>query len=82
MIKFRPATDGPTDSAQVEEGRWSYGNGQYTTVTTKVNGNPIDSDDPHFNDTYAVISVTDQSMTYGHAGHGITFTSNRVPCDG
>lgn len=81
MIKFSSALDSPADSPQVEEGRWSYRNGQYTTVTTKINGAPIDSDDPHFKDTYATISVTDRSMTYRHAGHGITFTSNRVPCD-
>ena len=63
-----------------EEGRWTHSNGKYTTVTTRVAGEPVDTNDPQFTDEYIVESLAGDVMTCYHARLNLTFTSRKVSC--
>lgn len=61
-----------------ESGRWGISNGLETLVTASVNGNPVDSSEPYFQDVYEIISVSRDARKYRSITHGIEFESRRV----
>lgn len=79
-IEFRNADNGKTAFTQAEEGTWSYADGKFTTVTTQIEGKPTDRSDPHFTDSYLLLSLSDKVMQLYHPGHKRTFTSKKVSC--
>ena len=80
-IEFAATERGVALPIQTEEGRWTHHDGTYTTVTTRISGNPVDSKDPQYTDVYEVKSVAGGVMTYYHAKTKLTFTSKKVPCE-
>jgi hypothetical protein len=79
-IEFRNVERGLQLSIQTEEGRWTHKDDKYTTVTTSVAGEPVDTADPHFTDTYVITSLTDGVMKYYQPKMNMTFTSKKVSC--
>jgi hypothetical protein len=76
-IEFK-SSDG---SIQPEEGTWAQSGNGYTTVTTKIGGDPVDTNDPQFTDTYEVRSAAGGVMEYYHAKANIVFKARRVACE-
>lgn len=77
-VVFRPAT---ARTSQVEQGRWRWQDGLYTTVTTHVDGRPVDPNDPAYTDSYQLLSLTEQDMSYVHTRLKQRFEAHRVACD-
>ena len=75
-IEFR-ARDG---AVQREEGTWRDEGSNYTTVTMKINCEPVDQNDPQFTDTYEIRSFANGGMAYYHARMNITFKAQQVEC--
>ena len=67
---------------QIEEGTWLDLGTTYVTHTLKIDGEPVDGNDPEFMDTYELRSVTDEGMEYYHLRTHITFKSQKVACRG
>lgn len=61
-----------------EEGRWSMGNGIYTTVTTRVDGRAVNTADPFYQDVYEVLGASRNTLRYRSISHGIEFEAERV----
>ena len=80
-IEFRTVERGLHLPIQTEEGRWTYQNGKYTTATTNVAGESIDTSDPQYTDEYEVMSLSDTEMIYYHPGVKQTFVSKKVVCE-
>src|SRR5204863_110263 len=78
IIEFRTIELGLRLPVQTEEGRWTHKDGKYTTFTTKVAGEEVDTSDLHYTDEYEVRSLNDIEMTYYHPGVKQTFTSKKV----
>ena len=75
-IEFR-SRDG---TVQREEGTWVDQGSRYTTVTLRIDGEPVDVNDPQFTDTYEIRSVTAGFMEYHHTSMNITFKAQKVQC--
>jgi hypothetical protein len=80
-VAFRPL-EGPPAPVQTEQGQWRWRDGLYTTITTQVDGRPVDVRNPNYTDTYEVRSLTDTDMSYVHTRLGAMFTAKRVRCEG
>jgi hypothetical protein len=79
-IEFATVGQGKQLRIQVEEGRWSHENDTYTTVTTKVGGESLDTIDPQFTDVYEITLLADGVMSYYHPKMKMAFTSKKVSC--
>lgn len=79
-IEFTATERGVLLPIQTEEGRWSHKDSTYTTLTLKVAGHQVDSNDPQYTDVYEVKSINDGVLTYYHAKMNLTFTSEKVEC--
>ncbi|WP_440224820.1 hypothetical protein ACQQ2N_06170 [Dokdonella sp. MW10] len=77
-ITFIPE-DGPV---QREEGTWSQHGKSYTTVTTTIDGRPVDVQDPIFTDTYDTRWLDNDVMESHHKKANMVFKSRKMPCDG
>jgi hypothetical protein len=67
-------------TVQREEGTWLDQGSNYTTVTLRIDGEPVDVNDTQFTDTYEIRSVTNGVMEYYHTRMNITFKAQKVEC--
>lgn len=61
-----------------EAGRWSMSNDIYTAITTRLNGESVDSSKSYFQDVYEVLSASRNTFKYRSVTYGIEFEARRV----
>jgi hypothetical protein len=61
-----------------EAGIWRFSENLYFTVTLEVAGTPTDVNNPFYQDTYRVESITPTEMRYTHLKSGRAYSVRRV----
>ena len=64
-----------------EQGAWSVQDRTYKTITREVEGREVDTNDPFFNDTYEIISISENSFEYKQTTLGVTYSAQRMADD-
>lgn len=80
-VEFRARESSQNLPIQTEEGYWWRNGDTYTTITTTVAGEKMDTSNPQYTDVYEIISKKNNEISYYHPETKQTFTAKKVSCD-